>query len=160
MTYAYDCAMIQPSMADDPAARVRRRLAEWIEIVGLTQREVAAELNRSQPWLDKILSGENSVRLKDLDDIARRMRTSASDLVRETTERRTVELTPSEFRLIERLRRRPGAIQACLVLVETHRGPEPIRTAIAAVNEAERIEAEQRAQRAPAETQSPRRKRS
>jgi transcriptional regulator with XRE-family HTH domain len=154
--------MIHPTMGDDPAQRVRRRLAEWMDIAGLTQRELAGELERSQPWLDKILTGENSVRLKDLDDLARRMRCTASDLVRETTERRTLELTPSEVRLVERARRRPDLLQACLLLMDASRaaGQDPYRTMQTAALEAERIETDQRtrAHEDPKETRSPRRK--
>jgi transcriptional regulator with XRE-family HTH domain len=121
---------VSESPTMDPAERVRQRLSDWMEVAGLTQREFAGELHRSQPWLDKILTGENAVRLKDLDDIATKMRTTAADLVREPSERRVVELTPTELRLIERLRRKPELLSACVTLVEAHRGdpkPTPVR---------------------------------
>lgn len=131
MTYGNVGAIIQAMPEPDPAERVRQRLADWMDVTGLTQREFARELKRSQPWLDKILTGENSVRLKDLDDIADKLRTTAADLVRVPSERRTVELTPTEVRIIERLRRRSELLEACAVLVEAYRGPErePIRAA-------------------------------
>lgn len=165
MTYGHDCATIRPVMADDPAQRVRQRLIDWMEVTGLTQRDFAKELGRSQPWLDKILVAENSVRLKDLDEIADKLRTTASDLVRVPSERRTMELTPTEVRIVERLRRRPELTQACATLLDAYRPPtetqNPLRTAINAVNEAERIENEQRTRphSDPKETRSPRRKR-
>lgn len=76
-------------------------------MAGLNQRDFAKELKKSQVWLQKVLGGENHVRLRDLDDVARAMRTTASELVRLEEERYRLELTPTEVRIVEQLRRLP-----------------------------------------------------
>jgi len=102
---------------DSPADRVRDRMKRWLEITGITQNAFAEEIKKSQVWLVKVLTGENHVRLRDLDDVAGAMRTTASELVRTSEERFTLELTPTEVRVLEQLRRRPelfGAITTFL----------------------------------------------
>lgn len=105
------------STALNPAERVRERVRRWMELTRLPQQEVARELGKTQPWLDKILQGKNSVRLRDLDQIAAAMRATASELVRDETERYTLELTPTEVRMVEQLRRRPELLDAVATLL-------------------------------------------
>lgn len=100
-----------------PAARVRARMKQWLETTGIGQRAFAADLQKTQIWLQKILKGENHVRLRDLDDIAQAMRTTASELVRSDDERYQLELSPTEVRLLERLRRRPEMFNAVVALL-------------------------------------------
>ena len=102
---------------ETPADRVRERMKRWMDVTGMTQGEFARDLNKSQVWLQKILTGENHVRLRDLDDVAQAMRTTAAELVRGMDERYQLELTPTEVRVIEQLRRRQelfGAITTFL----------------------------------------------
>lgn len=101
-----------------PAERVRQRLERFMEISGYTQREFAAALGMSQPWLEKILTGENQVRLEDLDNLADKMHTTAAQLIRTDEERYTLELTPTELNVVERLRRKPELLLACLTLLQ------------------------------------------
>lgn len=91
----------------DPAERVRQRMKAWIDATKIQQREFAKDLNKSQVWLQKVLSGDNHVRLKDLDLVADALHTSAAELVRDSEERYDYMLSISEVRIIERLRRRP-----------------------------------------------------
>lgn len=105
------------SIDDSPAGRVRVRMQRWLETTGMGQREFAADLKKTQVWLQKILSGENHVRLKDLDDVAQAMRTTAAELVRGPEERYRLELTPTEVRILERLRHRPEAYDAIAYLL-------------------------------------------
>jgi transcriptional regulator with XRE-family HTH domain len=98
-------APMTPKAPLTPAERVRERMERWLAVTGLSQREFAAELDKSQVWLQKVLAGENDVRLRHLDDVARAMRTTAAELVREEDERYQLELTPTEVRIIEQLRR-------------------------------------------------------
>lgn len=102
---------------DSPAERVRDRMKRWLEMTGITQAAFAQDIKKSQVWLQKILTGENHVRLRDLDDVADAMRTTAAELVRGSDERYQLELTPTEVRVLEQLRRRPelfGAITTFL----------------------------------------------
>lgn len=101
-----------------PADRVRERMERWMTLTGLSQREFAADLDKTQVWLQKVLAGENDVRLRNLDEIARAMRTTAAELVRDDEVRYQLELTPTEVRLIEQLRRRPDAFRALTMLLD------------------------------------------
>lgn len=100
-----------------PAERVRERMARWLEVTGLTQREFADALQKTQVWLQKVLKGENDVRLRQLDEIARAMRTTAAELIRDDEERYQLELTPTEVRIMEQLRRAPESYAAIATLL-------------------------------------------
>jgi len=105
------------AMDTHTAARVRERLEHWLETTGMAQRQFALRLQKSQIWLQKVLSGENHVRLKDLDALAIAMRTTPSELVRLPEDRYQLEATPTELRLIERLRDKPELAQAVATLL-------------------------------------------
>lgn len=111
---------------DTPAERVRERMKHWLETTGLSQDEFVADLQKSQVWLQKVLKGENHVRLKDLDAVADAMRTTASELVRGTSERYQLELTPTEVRIVEKLRRRPTAFNAVAELLQIPAAERPL----------------------------------
>lgn len=104
----------------DPAERVRFRLQEWMDTTGITQRPFASKLKKTQPWLQAILKGQNAVRLQDLDDIAAALSTTASELVRKGDDRYVVELTPDEFRVLQRWRHSPEIATAVQTLLEAH----------------------------------------
>lgn len=101
-----------------PAERVRERLNHWLAVTKLTQREFADTVKKSQVWVKKILHGEHEVRLADLDVVADAMRTTASELVRADDERYQLELSPTEVRVIEKLRRKPDLFGAVCVICE------------------------------------------
>lgn len=86
-----------------PAERARERLRHHLERDVWTQREFAQKVGKSQPWLVKILSGENSLRLDDLDIIALALRIPPAELIREA-ENEIVEVTPSELRALRGIR--------------------------------------------------------
>lgn len=106
--------VILPLMAEKTAAdRVRERIREWLDVSGETQEEFVARFGRTKEWLQKVVSGENHVRLADIDRIAHAMHLSPSDLVRSAEEGRfQMDLTPTEMRLIHRVRHRPKALEA------------------------------------------------
>lgn len=101
-----------------PADRVRERIRRWLTVTKLTQRDFSASVKKSQVWLQKVLRSENEVRLADLDVVAQAMRTTAAELVREEDERYQLELTPTEVRVIEQLRRRPELFGAVCTICE------------------------------------------
>lgn len=113
---------------ENPAERLRDRMRQWMDTTGLSQDEFVADLQKSQVWLQKILKGENHVRLKDLDDVARAMRTTASELVRTNDERYQLELTATEVRILEKLRRRPEAFNAVAALLRVPTLTHEVRT--------------------------------
>lgn len=100
-----------------PAERVCERMRLWMDTTGIGQRQFAADLDKTQVWLQKILSGENHVRLRDLDRVAAAMRTTASELVRGEEDRYQLEATPGELRLIEKLRHDPESFASVAHLV-------------------------------------------
>ncbi len=107
-----------PTHVQTPADRVRLRMQEWLDTTGIGQRAFAHDLQKTQVWLQKILAGENHVRLRDLDRVATAMRTTAAELLRDDDEDRyRLELTPSEVRLIERLRHRPDVFDTVSALL-------------------------------------------
>jgi transcriptional regulator with XRE-family HTH domain len=123
MTYRYDSARLTMTEPRDPAERIRERMRRWMDTTQLDQRTFAEDLGKSQVWLQKVLSGENSVRLKDLDRLAEAMRTTASELVRSNEERYQLELSPTEVRVIEQLRRAPDTYRAITILLKI---PAPV----------------------------------
>lgn len=104
--------------AANPAKRVRERMQQWLDLTKLGQREFAKAMQKSQIWLQKVLSGENHVRLKDLDIVAAAMRTTAADLVRTEDRRYLIECTPAEFAVLERLRMRRESFEAVRMLLD------------------------------------------
>lgn len=108
----------------NPAERVRERLQRWKELTGQNQRDFAKSLGKSNIWLQKVLTGENHVRLKDLDAVAQTLRTTASELVRQEEGRYQLDLTPTEARIVERLRGQPDTLAGVAILL---RIPMPSR---------------------------------
>lgn len=100
-----------------PPERVRERMRRWMDTTGISQRDFAGDLKKSQVWLQKVLAGENQVRLKDLDQVAQAMRSSAPELVRGTDDRYQLEVTPTELRLVEHLRRRQDLLLAVATIL-------------------------------------------
>lgn len=94
-----------------------------MQLAGLSQRDFAADLNKTQVWLQKVLAGENEVRLRSLDEVASAMRTTAAELVRGDEDRYQLELTPTEVRIVEQLRRQPEAFHAIAMLLHVPYDP-------------------------------------
>lgn len=115
---------IQMSEPLNPAARVRERIKRWIDITKVGQRELARDLSKSQVWLQKVLAGENDVRLRHLDDVANALHTSASELVRGDDDRYQFELGPTEAKIVERMRHRPQAMYAIAQLLGLELEPD------------------------------------
>lgn len=122
MTYpnrACDNARMAPP--PNPAERVRQRLLRWIDDTKITQRDFAALFGKTQAWLEKILQGENHVRLEDLDVVAGVLRTTASDLLRQTDERYQVDCSPTEIRILEAMRQSPDVARGVLLILSARR---------------------------------------
>lgn len=101
-----------------PADRARERLRALLDRHIWTQREFAERVGKSQPWLQKILDGENHLRLEDLDTVATALNVPTAELIRGDQDE-LVELTPSELRLLRAFRDLTNVIQgASLQLLE------------------------------------------
>lgn len=99
-----------------PSERARERLRSALDRDIWTQREFARKIGKSQPWLVKILSGENALRLDDLDAVAAVLQMPAAELIRDN-ENALLELRPSEVRAIRALRRLPTSLLNPVLLI-------------------------------------------
>lgn len=116
MGMTYEILSVRMNTAS-PAERVRLRLQQWMDTTKIGQRQLADDLQKTQVWLQKVLAGENHIRLRDLDDVARALHTTASELVRDEQDRYQFELTPTEVRVIEHMRHRPETLYAIATLL-------------------------------------------
>jgi transcriptional regulator with XRE-family HTH domain len=136
------------------AERVRQRVIALMEDLDLSQRQLAERVGRTQPWVAKVVRGPKrggqDVRLEDLDDLAMALGVTAVEMVRDPGLEFVADLTPSEMRILEQLRRIPqtgfDAVRTLLSLQRIE--PKKLssaaeRLAIAtAAHAAERLEAE------------------
>lgn len=105
-----------------PSERVRGRLQSLIDRDVWSQRELAKRVGKSQPWLQKILSGENSLRLDDIDAMAAACRVPPAELIRDA-DNEIVEVTPSELRALRRIRElEPEQVAHILAILEMAQG--------------------------------------
>lgn len=86
-----------------PSARARERLRLALDQDGWTQRELAKRVGKSQPWLQKILTGENALRLDDIDTVARALSIPPAELIRESGNE-LIEVSPAETQLLRSYR--------------------------------------------------------
>lgn len=94
----------------DAKHRVRKRIRARLDELGMTGREVANALGKSDAWISGVLSGAQALSLEDLDLVARTLRTNPSDLTRlDDSELR--ELSPHEMRWLRHYRTWPGQHQ-------------------------------------------------
>lgn len=114
-------------MSSNPAQRVKERMQHWMETTGLDQRTFAKALGKTQVWLQKVLRGTNNVTLKDLDIIAKAMRTTACELVRGPEETYELHLSQAELRVIEQLRYQPDLFDALASFMRLAKGRRPIQ---------------------------------
>src|SRR5262245_12456114 len=91
--------------------RARIRLKFILDRDAWTQREFAGKMDKSQPWLQKILSGENDIRLEHLDEFARVLGIPAGELIRDP-ENELMEVTPLEISIVRALRELAPHIQS------------------------------------------------
>lgn len=100
----------------NPAERVAARIGEILDRDAWTQREFADRFGerlgepRSQPWLQKILDGDNHMRLEDLDHAAAVLGVPTAELVR-APEDYLVEVTPIELQVLRLYRQSSAEIQ-------------------------------------------------
>lgn len=94
--------MIRP-IGVRPSARARERLRLALDSDNWTQRELAKRVGKSQPWLQKILTGENALRLDDLDRVAAALGIPPGELIRDGGNE-LVEIAPTELQAVRALR--------------------------------------------------------
>jgi transcriptional regulator with XRE-family HTH domain len=106
------------------AVRVRHRFQEEMRVRGISQRQLADMLSGldNQEWtqsrVGKVLTGRVDLKIHDADLIARALRMSLTEAVRDRGLEFYAELTPTEVRLLERLRQRPNTLDGILMILD------------------------------------------
>jgi transcriptional regulator with XRE-family HTH domain len=104
---------------------VRHRIRAFLHEKGLTGRAFGKRLGRGDQWVSNLLAGRFALSLDELDEAARALQVTPSELVHRE-EDGLWELRPTEMRLIRGLRAVPPVIRDHLVtMVEYLMGVAP-----------------------------------
>jgi transcriptional regulator with XRE-family HTH domain len=101
------------TVADRAVLRIREEMAER----KVSQRELADRLECSQGRVAKLLNGGVQLRVNDMALLATAVGITPVEALRDRGLEFFAELTPSEVRILERLRRRPNALQGALLML-------------------------------------------
>ena len=98
--------------------RAVRRIREELDRRSLSQRDLAERLHCSQGRVAKMLNGRVELRIDDVAEMARVVGIPLTEVLRDRGLEFYAEMTPTEVRLIERIRQRPDLLQGVLILLE------------------------------------------
>jgi transcriptional regulator with XRE-family HTH domain len=98
--------------------RAIRRIRDEMDTRNLSQRDLAERLGCSQGRVAKILNHRVELRVDDLEKLAQFVALPVTEVIRDRGLEFYAELTPSEVRMIERLRQRPHLMQGVFMLLE------------------------------------------
>lgn len=98
--------------------RFRVRVADLLEQRGLKQKALIGE--NTEGWISNIMTGRRGVRLEDLETIAGVLGIPPAELIRDP-ENSTLELTPTEVRLVQAFRALSGHEQHAVLTIATLR---------------------------------------
>lgn len=107
--------------AERAVLRIREEMAER----KISQRDLAETLSCSQGRIAKILNGGVRLTVNDLDTLAKAVGLYLTEVVRDRGLEFSAELTPTELRVLERLRRRPNVLHAVLLMTDLGPLTEP-----------------------------------
>lgn len=99
------------------AETVRLRIREEMERKKLSQRDVAGLLDWSQSRVAHLLTGRNEISLDDLEGFAFALGLQPTELVRDRGLEFVTEMTPTEFRVHEKIRTLTPDQRAALLTV-------------------------------------------
>lgn len=100
------------------AERAIRRIRDEMSTRKLSQRDLAERLGCSQGRVAKILNGRVELRVNDLEELAKFVALPVTEVIRDRGLEFYAELSPTEVRMIERLRARPHLLQGVLLILE------------------------------------------
>lgn len=100
------------------AARALIRIREEMHERHITQDDLARVLQCSQSRVGKLLNGGLNLRVNDLDMLARAVGIGLVETVRDRGMEFHAEMTPTELRILERIRQRPEVMNALLILLD------------------------------------------
>lgn len=105
--------------------RAIARIREEMEERGISQRDLADMLNRrdrqivwTQSKVGKVLAGRVKARVDDVELMADVIGLRLSEVVRDRGLEFYAEMTPTEVRILERLRQRPQMLDAVRILLD------------------------------------------
>lgn len=105
-------------MAEKLSERVRQRLRDEMSRKNLSQRDLASLLNTNQSRISKLLNGQIGMDVDDLDALCMVLSVPPTEAVRDRGLEFCAEMTPTELRLFEQMRREPSKFAAVLALFE------------------------------------------
>lgn len=100
--------------ADRALLRIREEMTER----RITQRDLADTLRCSQGRIAKIMTGGVNLRVNDLEALAHAVGLSLAEAARDRGLEFYAEMTPTEVRLLEALRRHPDHLGAIMSLLQ------------------------------------------
>lgn len=101
-----------------PAERAVLRIREEMTARNLSQRDLAERLQCSQGRIAKLMNGRVELRLNDLALLATAVGLPLTEAIRDRGLEFYAELSPTEVRMLERLRQRPHLKQGVLLILE------------------------------------------
>ncbi len=114
-----------------PAENAISRIRDEMRTRQLSQRDIAERLKCSQGRIAKILNARVNLRVQDLGELAQAVGITLTEAVRDRGLEFYAEMTPTEVRVLERLRQRPDTLHAVMTLLDVV-GPTINATATAA----------------------------
>jgi len=99
--------------------RARRRVREELDRKGVTQPDIAGQLQWSQSKVAQKLTGRTPWTLQELESLCFVAGLSPIEAIRDQGLEFCTDMTPTEFRLFERLRQlTPSQLDAVIVLID------------------------------------------
>jgi len=115
------------------STRVRERLREELRARDITQRELADALSKqtddywTQSKVGKVLTGHVELKVDDADAIAKVAGIFLTEAVRDRGLEFYAEMTPTELRILERLRQRPQVLQGVMMILDMVPTPRAVK---------------------------------
>lgn len=104
-------------MIEPFATRVRKRVREELDRLGLVQADIAGQLKWSQSKVAQKLNGRTPWTLEELDALCFIAGIQPTEAVRDRGLEFCAEMTPTEMRLLERIRQLPQPDQDAIMRV-------------------------------------------
>lgn len=118
-------ALYSPSMKPQKVSdRVRARLKEELIHLDISQRALADALSKqtdeywTQSKVGKVLNGHVELKIDDVDAISKVARIYLTEAVRDRGLEFYAEMSPTELRILERMRQRPNVLHAVMLLLD------------------------------------------
>lgn len=123
---------VKPNMIEPLATRVRKRIREELDRLGVAQADIAGQLKWSQSKVAQKLTGRTPWTIEELDALCFIAGIPPTEAVRDRGLEFCAEMTPTELRLLERIRQLPHADKDAimrLLAVANNTRPEERRAA-------------------------------